>query len=128
MKKYVLYGSGWEAEKFMYRFDARDDIDYVIDGYHTGTFHDMPIYHIDAAPDDLSEHTILVAAEADSYFAIVEMLKKRGFDNFYWTRSIKGNDKRKKVIINCNCYRIVYQNYLCHSRDFNKKYEIVEVP
>lgn len=128
MKKYVLYGSGWEAEKFMYRFEARDEIDYVIDGYHKGTFHGMPIYNIDSAPDDLSDHMILIAAEVDSYYAIEEILRNRKLNSYYWTRAISGNDKRKKVIINCNCHRLVYQNYLYNSRDFNERYEIVDVP
>lgn len=128
MKKYVLYGSGWEAEKFMYRFEARDEIDYVIDGYHKGTFHGMPIYNIDSAPDDLSDHMILIAAEVDSYYAIEEILRNRNLNSYYWTRAISGNDKRKKVIINCNCHRLVYQNYLYNSRDFNERYEIVDVP
>ncbi len=30
--QYVLYGTGWEAEKFIYSFPERDAIRYCIDG------------------------------------------------------------------------------------------------
>lgn len=60
MKKYVIYGAGLEAEKFLYRFDELEIIDYFVDANRKGEFHQKPIYTIDNAPSDFTEHKVIV--------------------------------------------------------------------
>lgn len=62
MKRYVLYGTGLEGERFLYRHAyLKDDIEYCIDAFHTGSFHGLPIVTLDNAVN-LAEYKIIVAA------------------------------------------------------------------
>ena len=69
MKKYILYGAGWQAEKFLYNFKEREAVSYCIDGYRTGTFHGLPIYTLSNAPD-INKHKVIVTALWEKYVQI----------------------------------------------------------
>lgn len=118
---YVLYGTGWEAEKFYYSFQERKNIRYCIDGKRGGQFHGLPIYTIDNAPDTLFDYYILIAAAWASYLEIEKILEKKGLyfiEDFIWTKAIN----KKILLINANCHGSIYREYLHKFPDFQKEY------
>lgn len=126
MKKYVLYGAGWYAEKFLYRFKEKDRIEYCIDRYKKGFFHGYPIYELEDAPD-IKHYTILVTAVWEYYGSIRDALKKKGlveFVDFLWAEAFG----KKITIINANCYEGFYRRCLCMSRSFTEEYIVWNVP
>lgn len=126
MKKYVLYGTGWYAEKFLYRFREKDQIKYCIDGYKKGFFHGYPIYELKDAPD-IGHYTILVTAVWQNYVLIRDMLKEKGlaeFVDFLWAEAFG----KKIMVINANCYGEFYRRCLCMSKSFTEKYMEWNIP
>lgn len=119
--QYVLYGTGWEAEKFIYSFPERDAIRYCIDGKRGGNFYGLPIYRLDKLPDNLHNYYILVAAAWNNYLEIEKSLEKRGFipfENFVWTRALN----KKILLINANCHGEFYREYLYKIPGFLEEY------
>lgn len=127
-KRYVLYGAGWEAERFYYRFDERDQIEFVIDANKKGTFHGLDIYRFEDIPGNLKKHIIIIATEIEPYFSIRKLLKANEYNHYIWSKVIGGSDGRKIVVVNANCYGRVYKEYLLSNQQFNEHYRIIDIP
>jgi len=127
MKRYILYGAGTEAEKFIYNYkDLLSQIEYCIDASKTGYFHNIPIYTLDTAPT-LENHMILVTARWDLYKEIRNILftkNLREFDNFIWCNYFD----KKKVVINANCHGAAIEQYLNLSPYFRNHFCITPIP
>ena len=127
MKKYVLYGTGVEAEKFLYQHtELFSQIEYCIDASKTGHFHSIPIYTLDTAPT-LEVHTILVTVRWELYKEIRTTLlskKLQEFENFIWHNCFN----KKKVIINANCHGLAIEQYLNLSSHFKNHFCVIPVP
>lgn len=126
MKKYILYGAGWQAEKFLYTFHEKESIAYCIDKFRTGTFHGIPIYTLDQAPD-LLRYKIIVVATWDNYEQIRIDLVNKGlteFLDFIWHEALG----KKIAVINANCHGEFYKRYLGQSNLFTKEYIIWYTP
>lgn len=125
MKKYVLYGAGWYAEQFLYNFKEKDRVKCCIDAFRTGTFHGLPIYTLDTAPD-LKDYLIIVTAVWENYNKIKECLVENGlieFQDFIWADAFG----KKIAVINANCHGEFYKRYLYQSRSFTDRYIIWNV-
>lgn len=127
-KRYVLYGAGWEAERFYYRFNDYAQIDFVIDANKTGNFHGLKIYHFENIPCELTNYKIIIATEIEPYFSIRKLLKENGYHDYIWSKVWGGNDRRKIVVILANCYGRVYKEFLLSNQWFNERYRIIDVP
>lgn len=126
MKKYVLYGAGWYAEKFLYRFKEKDSVEYCIDRHKKGFFHGYPIHTPEDALD-MKRYMILVTTEWENYKSIRDILKKKGlteFVDFLWAEAFG----KKIAVINANCYDGFYRRCLCMSRSFTEEYIVWNVP
>ena len=127
MKKYVLYGVGVQGEIFFYKhYTLKDEIAYCIDGFHTGTFHGLPIVKVDEAKN-LSMYKILVAAVWENYEKIKTILIERGlveYINFLWASEYE----KKLVVINANCYGAALKRNLEQCECFKKEYIIHPIP
>lgn len=127
-KRYVLYGAGWEAERFYYRFDERDQIEFVIDANKKGNFHGLEIYRFEDIPCDLKNYKIIIATEMEPYFSIRKLLKANELFDYTWSKVIGGSDERKIVVVNANCYGRAYKEYLLSNQWFNEHYRIIDIP
>lgn len=127
-KQYILYGAGWEAERFYYRFDDRNQIEFVIDANKKGTFHGLKIYRFEDIPCDLKNYKIIIATEIAPYFSIRKLLKANEYHNYTWSKVIGGSDGRKIVLVNANCYGRAYKEYLLSNQWFNERYRIIDIP
>lgn len=125
-EKMVLYGAGYNGQKFYYSFKDRDQISYVIDNYKTYFNERLHVYRLEDVCDELNKDIILVAAEWESYIAIKENLKKRGLVEFYDFLPAEAYDK-KIAVLHGNCYMDAYGEYLHNSRAFCDKYYIYKV-
>ncbi len=129
MKKYVLYGTGIEGEKFLFHhMDKKEKIAYCVDAFHKGTFHGIPILGLETAFEKgLSGYKIIVAAVAETYLAIKKLLEEKGlveFRHFIWSRLVG----KKLVLINTNCYKGAIIRYLEKSAEFREKNTIYPIP
>lgn len=120
-RAYVLYGAGWESEKFLYRHrEIINNVAYCIDEYHSGDIHGIPIVSLDGARN-LEKYQILVATVWDTFCIIRELLQEKGlkeFTNFIWSRLFG----KKLVLINANCHGAALVDYLHLSRQFVDNY------
>lgn len=126
MRKYVLYGTGWYAEQFLYNFKEKDRVAYCIDGFRTGTFHGLPIFTLEAAPA-LKSHKIIVTVVWENYIEIKKRLKETGlteFQDYIWADAFD----KKIAVINANCHGEFYKRYLYQSKSFTDEYIIWDVP
>ena len=126
MKKFVLYGAGWQAEKFLYQFREKESIAYCIDGIRTGVFKQFPIYTLDSAPD-IHNYQIIVTAVWENYIQIRECLEEKQlheFQDFIWSEAFG----KKLVLINANCHGEFYKRYLYQSKTFKQEYVIWNLP
>lgn len=127
MKKYILYGTGWEAEKFLYENkNIQEEIIYCIDSYQSGFFHGIPIQILD---DNLNikGYYIIVAAVFDTFRIIKKNLEEYNlceFENFIWSRAFD----KKVIVMNGNCYMGAVEKYLLQSNKFCKEYLIYPLP
>ena len=127
MDKYVLYGTGKEAEYFYYNYQNKKSIRFCIDDSGKEFFRGMTVYNLDVAVQLLDGEKIIVAKDWSEYNNVKNSLIARGyieFKDFLWW---KGVDK-KMVLFNCNCHAVAYKEYLNNSDDFCKKYYIYEIP
>mgnify|MGYP003307744905 CR=1 FL=1 len=127
MKKIVLYGTGYEGEKFFYsNYKIVDQIAYCIDAAHEGFFHGIPIVTLEKA-EKIKEYYIYVAAIWETYEKIKRSLEELGlieYLNFSW-----GLEYNKKVVvINANCHGRPIEKYLLKSKKFLKNYIIHHIP
>lgn len=126
MKNYILYGTGWYAEQFLYNFKEKGKIAYCIDGIKTGTFHGFSIYTLRDAPN-IENYKIIVTAVWENYIEIKKRLKEIGlteFREYIWADAFD----KKIVVINANCHGEFYKRYLYQSKSFTDEYIIWDVP
>lgn len=127
LKKYVLYGTGLEGEKFFYNhYEMIEQVEYCIDAFHKGEFHGIPIVQIEQA-EDLSAYKIFVAAVWETYLKIKVLLEERGlieYVNFTWASEYG----KKLVVINANCHGRALVNYFQCCREFFYQYIVHPIP
>lgn len=121
-------GAGLEAEEFMYNcYVEHITIDFIIDNYITGEFHNCKIYKLDEV-ENINNYFIVVACKSkETYLQIKDLLGKRGlneFDNFIWFRMWN----KKIIAINANCHGTALKKYLTASDEFNLKFAIYPIP
>jgi len=127
MKKYVLYGASFEAERFLYyNKTILSEVAYCIDRSRKGTFHDIPIRTIEEATD-IKKYFVIVTTIWDFFREIKAELEKRNmreFQDFIWGR-LYG---KKLVVINANCYKNALEAYLQANDKFRQKYALYPLP
>jgi len=127
VKKYILYGTGLEGEKLLYRcYDIIDEIVYCVDSFHKGVFHGIPIVTL-AEAGELNSYTILVAAIWPTYQKIKRILEKRGmkeYTDFFWASEFR----KRLVVINANCHGTALIRYLNSNSQFTEQFCIHPVP
>lgn len=127
-KKYVLYGAGWEAERFFYQFHEKEKVAFVIDANKRGNFHGLNIYRFEDVQEDLNTYEIIITSELKPYFKIRKILNKNHYYNYIWSMIMHQEDKRKIVVINANCHYGAYKEFLLSNSYFNEYYRIIDIP
>lgn len=123
----ILYGAGFNAQKFFFSFENRSEISFVIDNSKTYFNENVEVYTLDAALGCLNNQLILVAAEWESYLSIKHELEEHGLHEF--TDFIPAELYNKKmVLLHGNCYMDAYEEYLRKSRCFKSRYFIYKIP
>lgn len=121
-EKVVIYGAGFEAERFLCLKEKELDIEFFIDKIANRTFHGKPVYTIDEV-QSVQEKKILVAASEIGYREISKVLDAKGLIEFRDYMSIY-NYHKKFVILYGNCHMIVISKYLQQQVEFYKNYYI----
>lgn len=126
-KSYILYGTGVEAENFLFQhMDYIEKIEYCIDALHTGEFHHLPIIKVEEA--NFAKRKVIVAAGTEkTYFDMKGLLEKTGlkeFKDFVWSRIVD----RKIVLVNANCHGAALIRYLEQSDRFSAEYAVYPLP
>lgn len=128
----VIWGAGWAAEKLLFRLNGNQDVtgkirvEYVIDTYKKGKWHEMSIYKFHDAPK-IKEKFIVVAVPESTYLSIKEILESEGFrefDDFIYSDIFL----KKLCVINANCHGNALKEYLNDNASFGKEYGIYPVP
>ncbi len=130
-ERYILYGIGGEAERFLYQNqDILGRISFCIDRNTFKNFYDLKVYKLDEINvcDYLETHHIIVAAgNIGVYREMKECLVVKGLEewkDFIWSQTFR----RKVVVINANCHGIAVEWYLRQSAYFCNKYMIYPIP
>ena len=125
--KYILCGSGVEAEYFLYsNLEVYKQILICIDRNTSKIFHNIPIITMEDALSIimLREYKIIVAAEDYSIFksiaAYLEAHELVEWSDFIWSKCFG----KEIVCINANCYGTALKTFLNASKTFSKKYFI----
>lgn len=129
MEKFILYGTGWEALQFFYRFAEKDKIKYVLNSDKKGYFCGYKIVSFNEIDIDSSTDTIIVAAEYEAYFEIYKFIRRQNSTvKIIWSKLIKGVDDRKCVLINANCLRGPITQFLNNCPSFIRQYRLIDFP
>lgn len=127
-KKYILYGTGREAEFFLFNnLEVFKDIDYCINSDHVGVFHGLPIFKIEQICDLANKKIIVAATIWETYSEMKENLEKRGlkeFEHFVWSKVFG----KKIVLVNANCHGDGIVRYLEQSKKFCDGYAVYPLP
>lgn len=123
----VLYGGAtWQAEKYYYQFERRNDIVYFANREVGGEFHGEKIIALRDI-DDLEKYLIIVAEKWGEFVKVKKELEAHNLkefkDFYYWEAYIK-----KIAVIHANCYGNAYIEFLNKSQDFTEKYFIYPSP
>ena len=125
--RFILYGCGLEAEKFMCRNKGMiSNIEICIDGFRTGKFHGIEIKKIEQV-ENLASKKIIVATLPETYEKIKNILDLSGLIEFKHYVHISYIEK-KVLVVNANCHGLGLKKYLCMSKEFRKKYVIYHMP
>lgn len=127
-KRYILYGVGVEAEKFIFcNGDVLGKIKLCIDN-NREEFYRIPVYKLSEMKDNWGGEQIIVAAgDEKMYFEMRQNLVDLGlieFEDFVWTRAFR----KKIVLVNANCHGSAVIKYLNLSPAFCKAYMVYPVP
>ncbi len=118
----VLYGCGYEAEKFLINYpDIK--IDYCIDDKLYGkTFHNKSIYKPQEKKKDLvSKYVVIFANNVNTYSKIAEVFKVWGLKEF--EHFIPYNVYGKKIALTWgNCHVEYIKRFLSYSKEFSEEY------
>lgn len=123
-KGYVLYGTGREAECFLFKNpDIFEEIDYCIDSKHAGFFHGVQIFKMEQICDFTVRKIIVAAGNGETYAEMKKNLEERGlkeFDHFIWAKVFR----KKIVLVNANCHGDAIIKYLEQSGKFCDRYAV----
>jgi hypothetical protein len=121
MKKIVIYGAGFEAERFITYSQGAYEPEYYIDRNANRTFHGKKVYTYEEKKNELNNKKILVAANEHSYKEISILLENEGFVEFEDFLSIHYLGKQL-VILYGNCHMMILKQYFEQQVEFVKKY------
>lgn len=119
-KHVVIYGAGFEAERFLCLKEKELDVEFFIDRIANRTFHGKQVFAIEEV-QKLHKKKILVAANEKSYREISSILESKGLVEFYDFISIHYYDKQFAILYG-NCHINVIAKYLDQQIEFSKKY------
>ena len=126
-KKIIIYGAGFEAEKFYYLIKDKVDIKFLIDrnAEKNSIFHGKRIYKLEEKIEELKikKNKVIVCATHNVYKEIKNTLEKIGlleFEDFIWFMDIG----KKIAVIYGNCHMSVLSKYLSKNNYFIQEYTI----
>ncbi len=127
LKRIVLYGCGYEAEKFLIKF-PNVEISYCLDEkLHDNFFHEYYIYLPEDKKSELkSEYVLIFTDHILVYQRIAQQLKAWGlkeFEDFIPYKLFQ----RKMALIWGNCHVRYIKGFLSASREFSKEYAFYEL-
>lgn len=122
-KSIILYGIGFEGEKFWCKFHRDVRIVYCIDGKEQPFFHGIPVYRLEEKQEEMKGYFTIVASTEYVYRDIKKSLLLCGLVEY--TDFIPASAYGKKLaIIYGNCHMDVLQKYLRQSPEFIRTYYI----
>lgn len=123
-KKYILYGTGREAEAFLFQnLAVFTEIEYCIDTKHQGTFHGLEIFKLEQISGFDGKEIIVAAGGWETYADMKENLEKRGlreFEHFIWDKLFE----KKMILVNANCHGDAIIKYLELSNRYIEQYAV----
>lgn len=122
-KKIVIYGAGFEAERFLCHRKDEFDVEFYIDRIANRTFHGKQVYAIEEVPEDIQHKKILVATSEAGYYEISKILDGKGLIEYQDYMSIYDYGK-KLLVLYGNCHMIMISKYLQQQIEFIKKYHV----
>lgn len=127
-KAYILYGTGVEAERFLFRhMHMVKEIEYCMDALHTGEFHHLPIKKPEESFISCGQKIIVAAGAEKTYTDMKGLLERqelKEFKDFVWS----GTVGKKIVSVNANCYGAALLKYLRQSDRFLEEYVVYPLP
>lgn len=128
MKRYILYGTGLEAEEFIWREQQLfSNIDFCIDRDAESRgrdFHGIPIFKLEEIEkEEFKDRFVIVAGKEDAYLNIKTLLQEMGlieFEDFSWSYLYH----KKLVVFNTNCYGRHIRHILNLQAAFTENYYI----
>lgn len=125
--KYILYGTGVDAEKFYYQYHNKLDIIFCVDGKadNNSMFYDLHVYSSSVLVEHLD--AIILVATSKYYSDIKRHLEELDYKEFVDFRYCFDIGK-KYAIIHGNCHCSVVREYLKSSELFSKEYVFLDWP
>lgn len=126
MDKIVLFGTGLQAEKFVFEYGNLFEIQYVLDWEPTKKkfLNQFEVYTPNN--ENCSKYFIIVAG--DYYYSrtapYLNKLGKKEFVDFLWYEW----EGKKMVVLNANCYGSQIKKYLMQSQQFCENFYFYPVP
>lgn len=121
-KEIVLYGAGFEGEKFYWQYHDKYKIAFAVDQLNNRDFHGLQVYSSDEVlRGGIEKYQIVVAAVWETYLIIKKKLEGMGlteFEHFTWST----NFGKKLCILYGNCHMRILEEYLCNNIYFIRNY------
>ena len=125
-REIVLFGTGIDAEKFVYEHGNEYDIKYVLE---LDKKIDKFLYKYDVftpTMENCSRHFIIIACDfsRSKISPMLEKFGKREFIDFIWYEW----ENKKMVVLNGNCYGAQIKKYLASNNEFSKNFYFYPIP
>lgn len=126
MRKIVLFGTGHQAEKFVFEYGKQYEIMYILDFGGEGRKFLGKYEVYEPTAENCSKYFIICAG--DYYMSkmckFLNSIGKTELKDYIWYEW----DNKKMVVINANCYGPHIKNYLKCNSEFNDNFYFYPVP
>lgn len=117
----VLYGAGYQCEKFLYEHYGKVNISFIFDQNKKGAFYGYDI------KEPYFDENLYIVVTNENYHEIKKYLQKLGYSEFenFIPQSIFN---KEVVIVYGNCHADAIRQYLIRNVHFDNKYGIYPLP
>lgn len=126
MREIILFGTGWQAEKFIYNYGKIYDVKYVLD-FSPKNRKFLDKYDVyEPTQENCSRYFIICACDyyMSKCHAFMESIGKEELKDFVWYEW----DNKKMIVLNANCYGPQIKKYLKSNAEFDSNFYFYPVP